>query len=247
MVVREFQGRYMGSLLGSLWTVLQPAAMIFIYTVVFSRIMQARLAGVDDTLAYGVFICAGLLPWNFFSDLLGRCQTVFIEHAGMLKKASFPRITLPLILLLSAAVHFLIAMAILFLFLALTGRFPGWAVLGLIPLIVIQQTAVLGLGIFLGTLNVFFRDVGQMVGIVLQFWFWFTPIVYPLTILPESIQVLVRANPMTPLVLTYQEIILFGRWPQWHLFTAHAVMAGCAIVLGFLFFLRVSSELTDEL
>jgi lipopolysaccharide transport system permease protein len=247
MVAREFKARYLGSLLGSLWTVLNPMAMILIYTVIFSRIMQARLAGVDDTMAYGVFICAGLLPWGLLADLLNRCQVVFIDQRNLLQKASFPRITLPVILLFSTAIHFLIAFGIFAAFMVATGRFPGWAILGFFPLLLIQQGFILGIGIFLGTLNVFFRDVGQLVGIVLQFWFWFTPIVYPITILSERLQMLVSFNPMSRLVDAYQRIVLFGDWPQWSQFGYLALAAAFALILGFFFFIHVSGEMVDEL
>jgi lipopolysaccharide transport system permease protein len=84
MVWREFWGRYLGSLLGSIWSVLNPMAMIFIYTVIFSKIMRARLTEVDDTMGYGMFLCAGLLTWDFFSELLGRCPGIFIGQVNKL-------------------------------------------------------------------------------------------------------------------------------------------------------------------
>lgn len=100
MVGREFRVRYAGSLLGTIWSNVNPLAMVFVYTVIFSKVMQAKLAGVNDTLAYGLFLCAGILTWGFFSEVLSRSPAIFIEHANLLKKVSFPRITLP-------AVHFL--------------------------------------------------------------------------------------------------------------------------------------------
>ena len=192
MVVREFRVRYLGSLLGSLWSILNPLAMIFIYTIIFSKIMRARLAGVDDTMAFGIFLCSGLLTWGYFSELLSRCQNIFIEQSAMLKKIRFPRIILPAVLFLSCSLNFLIIFGIFTIFLLLTGRFPGWSIVGFLPLLMIQQGFALGFGVFLGTLNVFFRDIGHFVGIALQFWFWLTPIVYPITILPERIRGLIE-------------------------------------------------------
>ena len=125
MVKREFRGRYLRSLFGSIWSVLNPVAMIFIYTIIFSKIMRARLSGANDTMAYGVFLCSGLLTWGFFSELLSRCLTIFIESGNLLKKVRFPRITLPAILLMSCTLNFLIIFGIFVVFLLLTGRFPG--------------------------------------------------------------------------------------------------------------------------
>jgi len=247
MVWREFWGRYLNSLLGSIWSILNPMAMIFIYTVIFSKIMRARLPGVDDTMGYGVFLCAGLLTWGFFSELLGRCPNIFIEQANLLKKVSFPRITLPVILFFSAVVNFAIIFGIFLIFLIVTGRFPGWAIVAFLPLLLIQQSFALGLGMLLGTLNVFFRDVGQFIGIALQFWFWLTPIVYPVTILPERARNVIELNPMTLLVVAYQHIILYNQWPHWTKFRFKIIAALVVLIVGFFAFQKLSGEIVDEL
>jgi len=247
MVAREFNSRYLGSLLGGLWSVLNPLAMIFIYTVIFSRIMRAKLPGIDDSMAYGMYICAGLLPWTYFIELLSRFPNIFLDQASLIKKVSFPRITLPVIALCSATINFVIIFAIFLLFLAMSGRFPGWPVLAFIPLLMVQQLFVVGLGIFLGSINVFFRDVGQFLNVILQFWFWFTPIVYPVDILPPRARALIMLNPMTSLVQAYQGIIIHHQWPNWFAFLPHALGAGLALWLGFAVFSRLSPEMVDEL
>jgi lipopolysaccharide transport system permease protein len=247
MVFREFRSRYLGSLLGSIWAVLNPLAMIFIYTVIFSRIMRAKLPDIDDSMAYGMYICAGLLPWTYFIELLNRFPNIFLEQAALIKKVSFPRITLPVIALLSSSINFIIIFSVFLGFLLLTGRFPGWVVLAFIPLLLIQQLFVIGFGILLGSVNVFFRDVGQFLGVVLQFWFWFTPIVYPLTILPDKARMLIACNPLTTMVQAYQGIILYHRMPDWPSFTLHACGALLALVAGFYTFTRLSGEMVDEL
>jgi len=247
MVEREFRGRYLNSLLGSLWSVLNPMAMVFIYTIIFSKIMRARLTGTDDSMAYGVFLCAGLLSWNYFAELLGRCQTVFIEQANLMKKVNFPRITLPVILFLSSTVNFAIIFSIFLFFLLIIGRFPGWSIFGFLPLLMLQQSIALGLGILLGTMNVFFRDIGHLIGIVLQFWFWLTPVIYPVAILPDRVRQIVALNPMTQIVASYQQIILHGKWPIWQDFIFQLIIAVVAMVFGLLIFRRLSGDLVDEL
>lgn len=247
MVGREFQSRYLGSLLGSIWAILNPIAMIFVYTVIFSKIMRSRLMGSEDTWAYGIFLCAGLLAWNFFAELLSRCQTIFIEHANMIKKVNFPRTTLPVILFFSCSMNFIIIFGIFIIFLWIMGRFPGWSIIGFIPLLIIQQAIALGLGIFLGTMNVFFRDIGQFVGIVLQFWFWFTPIIYPVSILPEKIKGLLSFNPMTQFITSYQQIILNNQWPDFYLLKFHIIGAFICLTAGVSVFKKLSGDITDEL
>ena len=247
MVGREFRSRYLGSLLGSIWSILNPLAMIFIYTVIFSRVMRAKLPGIDDPMAYGLFVCAGLLPWIFFTELLSRFPNIFIEQAALLKKVSFPRITLPVIALCSATINFIIIFSLLLIFLLITGRFPGWAVLGYLPLLIIQQMFVVGVGVMLGSMNVFFRDIGQFVGVVLQFWFWFTPIVYVITMVPEEAQRLLPFNPMTDFVQAYQGIILQGTWPDFMQFKLHFLGAEVTLIGGFFVFHKLADEMVDEL
>ena len=247
MVIREFRIRYLGSLLGSIWSILNPLAMIFIYTIIFSKIMRAKLAGVNDTMAFGLFLCAGLLTWGYFSELLNRCQYIFIEQANLLKKMKFPRITLPAILFLSSSLNFMIIFGIFILFLLITHRFPGWSILGFVPLLLMQQGFALGFGVFLGTLNVFFRDIGHFIGIVLQFWFWLTPIVYPITILPDRFQSLIRMNPMSRIVMSYQNIILRNEWPVWEDLQLHILISLASMILGAFIFVRLSGDIVDEL
>ena len=214
-VKREFQARYRNSLFGALWTVLNPLSMIVVYTVIFSQIMRARLPGVDDGLAYSVYLCAGLLTWGLFSEITLRSQSMFLENANLLKKISFPRICLPVIVLLNAGINFAIILGLFLGFLLISGRLPGMALLALVPLLVLQVIFAAGLGMILGVLNVFFRDVGQFFGICLQFWFWLTPIVYPLSILPPGIQRFIELNPMTALMNSYQNLFLYNQWPDW--------------------------------
>jgi len=247
MVAREFRARYVSSLLGGLWAVLQPLATILIYTVVFGRIMHARLPGLDDTLAYSLYLCAGLFPWLYFSEVLQRCQTVFLDNAALLKKMSFPRISLPVILLLSSTINFGITFALFLGLLLVTGRFPGWAIVAFVPLLVLQQAFALGLGVCLGTLNVFYRDVAQFVSVMLQFWFWLTPIIYAVAVVPESVQRFMAFNPLYGPTRAYQQLVLQGAWPTWSDATLLTATAAVTLAAGFFAFWKLSGEMIDEI
>ena len=247
MVWREFRGRYRGSLLGSIWAILHPMALIFIYTIVFSKVMGARIKGVEDTMAYGIFLCGGLLAWSYFTELLGRCPNIFIDQANLLKKVSFPRSTLPVALFLSTTINFIIIFTIFLIFLVITGRFPGWSILGFIPLLLIQQSFTLGIGMSMAVFNIFFRDIGHIVNIALQFWFWMTPIVYPISILPDRLRALIELNPLTHFITAYQQIVLNNQWPQLLLFKYHLIGAIATLIIGFLLFRRLSGDIVDEL
>lgn len=246
-VRREFQSRYQNSLLGAAWTVINPLAMIVVYTVIFSQVMRARLPGVDSTLAYSIYLCAGVLTWGLFAEIASRAQTVFLENATLLKKLNFPRLTLPVTVVTNALLNFTIVFSLFTLFLAITGNFPGWVFLGLLPVLAILVAFAIGLGVTLGILNVFFRDVGQFFGIFLQFWFWLTPIVYPLSILPEPVARYMDFNPMAALIGACQDILVHGRWPDWWRLLPVLLLSLVLCGFGLRLFRRHSGELVDEL
>ena len=246
-VQREFQSKYRNSLLGAAWTVLNPLAMIVVYTVIFAQVMRAKLPGIDSTFAYSIYLCAGVLTWGLFAEITGRAQNMFLDHANLLKKLSFPRLCLPVTVVANASLNFAIVFALFTVFLLVTGNFPGWAYLGVLPVLAIQIAFAIGLGISLGVLNVFFRDVGQFFGIFLQFWFWLTPIVYSATILPESIRPMMAYNPMATLTAAYQTILVTGRWPNWQSLWPVALLSLLLCALGFRLFKTHAGEMVDEL
>ena len=246
-VQREFQSKYQNSLLGAAWTVLNPLAMIIVYTVIFSQVMRARLPGVDSSFAYSIYLCAGVLTWGLFAEIVGRGQNVFLDNANLLKKLSFPRLCLPVTVVLNALLNFAIIFGLFTAFLLLSGNFPGLPYLALIPLLAIQITFSIGLGMVVGVLNVFFRDVGQLFSVVLQFWFWLTPIIYPIAILPESVRPLMSFNPMAGLMAAYQAILVGGEWPSWASLWPITVLAALLCIWGMRLFRRHAGEMVDEL
>lgn len=246
-VRREFQSRYQNSLLGATWTVLNPLAMIVVYTVIFAQVMRSRLPGVESTFGYSIYLCAGLLTWGLFAEITSRAQLVFLESATLLKKLSFPRMTLPITVVANALVNFGIVFTIFAVFLVITGNFPGVVFIGLLPVLAIMVTFAIGLGVTLGILNVFFRDVGQFFGIFLQFWFWLTPIVYPATILPAPVARYMGYNPMARLIGACQDILVHGRWPDWWRLAPVAILAIVLCAFGLRLFRRHAGELVDEL
>jgi len=246
-VKREFQLKYRNSMLGAAWTILQPLAMIVVYAVIFSQIMRAKLPGVDATFGYSIYLCAGILTWGLFAEIVGRGQNVFLEHANLIKKISFPRICLPVIVILTAGVNFLIIFGLFTLFLVVTDNFPGWPYLAVFLVLAIQVLFSIGLAIIIGVLNVFFRDVGQLFGIVLQFWFWLTPIVYPATILPAKITALLVFNPMATFTRAYQKVLVSGGVPDWQDFIWITVISLGLCVFGMRLFQKRSGEMVDEL
>jgi lipopolysaccharide transport system permease protein len=246
-VKREFQARYTNAMLGALWSLLSPLAMIVVYTVIFAEVMHSKLPGASSGFAYSIYLCAGILTWGLFADIVARGQGVFIEQANLIKKVSFPRICLPLIVVLNALVNFGIIFGLFTLFLIVSGNFPGWIFLATLPLLALQVLLAIGIGMIAGVLNVFFRDVGQLVGIALQFWFWLTPIVYPASILPPGVRPLLAWNPMAVIVGAWQDVLVKGAAPDWPALAKVAVLALLLCVFGLRLFRKRSGEMVDEL
>jgi len=246
-VRREYESKYRNSLLGALWTIINPLAMILVYTLIFAKLMQAKLPGIDSTFGYSIYLCAGVLTWGLFTEIVGRAQNVFLENANLLKKISFPRLCLPVIVVLNAGMNFFIIFGLFTVFLIVSGNFPGLVFFALIPVLAIQVLFAVGLGITVGVLNVFFRDVGQLFGVILQFWFWLTPVVYPISILPASVTRIIQYNPMVPLLTAYQDIVVQAKWPLWSSLWPVALLALVLCFIGMRLFRKHAGEMVDEL
>jgi lipopolysaccharide transport system permease protein len=243
----EFRGRFARSKLGAIWMILNPLAQATIFAVVLSEVLAARLPNIDNKAAYAIYLMAGTAAWGLFSEILTRCTTVFIDYSNTLKKIAFPRLCLPLIVGGSALLNHLLLLAAIVVVFLFFGHFPNsaWLVLP-IGMVLIVMLAF-GLGILLGLLNVFSRDVGQVLGIVMQLWFWFTPIVYTSDTLPKRFARLLEINPMTALVKIYQQALLYGKFPEWNSLLLPFLISSSLFVFSFWIFRRASADLVDAL
>ncbi|TAN32025.1 ABC transporter permease [Patescibacteria group bacterium] len=245
-LVRDLKSRYAGSLMGIVWNVIHPLAMIIIYTMVFSRVMGAKLPGMSDVYGYSIYLCAGLLPWNAFVEVISRSTTVFLDQAWLLKKMSFPKKLLGGSIAFSSFVNFLIGFSIFLVFLVLTGHRLRVAYLALPVLLILQFTFAFGLGLILSALNVFLRDISQLVGIGLQVWFWLTPVVYLESILPEGARGFFQLNPMYHFIRGYHSVILDGAFPSWSTLGIAAMLSLISLTIGSAIFFRLKDEIVDE-
>lgn len=246
-VGREFQLKYRNSLFGPSWVVINPIAMIVVYTIIFSQVMRAKLHGIDASFAYSIYLCSGILTWGLFSEIIGRAQNTFLENANLIKKISFPKLCLPLVVVINALMNFLIIFGIFTIFLFLSGNFPGIVYLAVVPLLTILVALAIGIGVTLGVLNVFFRDVGQFFGIFLQFWFWLTPIVYPASVLPQAMGDLMWLNPMSTLTVGFQTSLMAKQWPDWNSLIYPIMLAVLFCMLGLHLFRKHARDMVDEL
>ena len=246
-IKRDFQSRYQSSFLGALWLILQPLSMIAVYTLVFSNLMKARLPGELGEYAFSIYLCSGLLTWGLFSEVLLRSRSMFIENSNLLKKQSFPRICLPIIVSSIAVVNFAIIFSLFILFLLIIGKFNVVSLMYMFPVLILQLVFSAALVLFIGLLNVFVRDVGQFIDVVLQLGFWATPIVYSIEILPVSFKEYIYINPMARIIHCYQEIFLHNKMPDYSFLTPVLIITIGVGVFGYLFYLRCNKELVDEL
>jgi lipopolysaccharide transport system permease protein len=207
-VIRELRSRYARSLFGWLWLLLPPLVLIAIYTLVFSHLMRG--AGLPDQgpYTYSIFLCAGMLTWQWFSELLSRIVGLFTNYATLIKKTTVPWFALLTVDLLVTGFGLAIQMGLFAALLLVLDQWPGWRAALFLPLLFTQAVLAVGLGLGLAVLQVFFRDVGMSVPLVLQIWFWMTPIVYPIAALPGSFREILKWNIATPLVQGYQAIAL---------------------------------------
>lgn len=245
-IANEYRSRLARSRLGTAWVVLQPLAQALIFATILSGVLASRLQGVDNKYAYAVYLLSGILCWSLFVEIVQRCLTVFIDNAALLKKMQFPRISLPLVVVGSSLVNNVALLAVLLLLLPILGFYPTVHWLWLPLLILLTVALATGLGLLLGTLNVFARDIGQVMAVVLQFWFWVTPIVYPINVLPNGFRGTLLFNPVAPLAMAYHDVIVYGREPGGGLWFT-AAFASVALLLAFVVFRRASAEMVDAL
>ena len=243
----EFRSRFVRSKFGGLWMVLHPLALVLIYALILSQIMTAKLPGVATQYAYPIYILAGMVGWTLFSEIFGRSLTVFIDNGNLIKKMAFPKLALPLITIGSAFVNFLLLFVMMFVVFGFLGHLPFHSLHWLPLLIVLTVGLALGMGLFFGILNVFIRDIGQVMNIVLQFWFWLTPIVYMMTIVPDKYHWMFMLNPMTSITMGYQNILLYDKAPELSMLIYPTIITFVFLVLSMIIFKKANEEMADVL
>ncbi|MDK8262886.1 ABC transporter permease [Pseudomonas oryzihabitans] len=243
----EFSTRFARSRLGGLWMIINPLAQVAIYALILSNVLATKLPGINNSYAYALYLMAGMLGWSLFSEVINRCLTLFVDQGNLLKKMSFPRITLPVIVMGSSLLNYVLLFGALLVVFAFFGKFPDLLMLWLIPLTLAILALAVGIGLILGVLNVFVRDVGQVVPIVLQVWFWFTPIVYPANIIPEYLKGFMGNNPLFPIITGYHDVLVYARAPDFLQIYPSCLIACGLLLLGLLMFRRAAPEMADVL
>lgn len=247
MLIKDLRSRYVGSLLGPLWSVLTPLYYIILYTFIFSTILRVRFSPEEGTTSFVVYFLAGLIPWLFFQEAVSRGSNVFLENSHIIKKVKFPIEVCVLNILLSAMVSFIIYMVLYSGFLLLIGGFNIRS-LFLIPMpFMIQVLLILGISFGVGSITVFFRDLTQIVPLILHVFFFLTPIVYPASIIPEKIRWIFYFNPFYWIIDIYRSALINGVLPGWKHFLYPVILSVVVFYGGLIIFRKTREAFKDIL
>ena len=242
LVRRDLKGRYKGSVLGFLWTFVNPLLQLLVYTFVFSVIMRM---GIQD---YYMFLFVTLIPWIFFStSILGSSGCIRAQQ-DMVKKIYFPREVLPISFVTSQFVNMLLSFVVVFIVVFVGGREINLLAVLYLPLIMlVEYFLALGIAMISSAITVYFRDLEYILGIVMMAWQFLSPVMYGMDSVPEEIKPIFLANPMTPVIVAYREILYYGKIPEISTLV-HAVVASVILLLiGFAVFGRLKRRFAEEM
>lgn len=246
-IMSELKGRFARSRLGALWLVIQPLTQAAIFAIVLGQLLVGRIPGSNIAGAYPIYLLAGLSCWTIFAELMNRSVNMFFEFSNILKKISFPKICLPAILLGGALINNIILICSTAFIISFFGKFITIHWISLIPILIITVTMSLSIGLILGIINVFSRDISQAMTVLLQLWFWMTPVVYPISVVPDALRWILHLNPVTPLVGAFQAVILYESWPEISGLIYPVVLTVVLALFAFTLFTRASADVVDAL
>jgi len=246
-IKNDFKNRFSRSKVGLLWLIIQPLVLALIFTLILSQLMQAKFEGVDSIYAYPIYLLAGLLGWSIFADSIQRCLNMFIENKTLIQKMALPKVLIPTIVAGQVLVQGMLMFLTISVVIFVIGHPISLSWIWFPVIIFFTVLLAVSLGLILGTMNVFMRDIGQLIPVILQLGFWLTPIVYTSTILPEKYQYYINLNPLVHLVEIYQSLFLYGRPPSLEQLFAFIIIIIVMFAFSYLIFKRAANEVADEL
>jgi lipopolysaccharide transport system permease protein len=251
LVQRDLEARYKGSVLGNFWPLVNQLSQLLIYTYVFSIVLKAKLSLVgipENNFTYGLWLFAGILPWISFTGGLLQSANSVISQPNLVKKVVFPLALLPLVPVFSAFIESAFGLILLIFFVALTTH-TLHPTLALLPFIWLTQLFLTsGLAYLTASLTVFLRDIPQSLGVILNLWFYVTPIVYPVAAIPDNLRGLVFwLNPIATISEVYRDIILIGAIKHGHEWTFTCFVSAVILYVGFQLYQYLRSSFADVL
>lgn len=236
---REIKARYKQSIIGYAWVVLNPLAQLLVYTFVFSRVLK-----LNTDIPYPIFVYAGLLPWNLFQGSISIATNSLVENASLIRKVAFPREVIPYSVISAKIIDFLVSITIFFVLFFLYKQSVDISLLLALPIFFFQLLLTTGVSLILSACNLFYRDVQYLVNFVLMLWMYLTPIVYPLSSVPEKYVVFLQLNPMVGIINAYRAVLFHT--PIDLAQTAYAAIFSVLIyLLGYVFFKKSEKIFAD--
>lgn len=240
-IQKDVRGKYKKSFFGVLWSFLNPLLQIAVYAFVFGTILNAN----EDN--YAVFICCGLIPWIMFSSSINRSSFVMVENANILKKVYFPREILPISVVTSETVNFLISSLIIVCFVLITGLGISWTWIFFPVILLVLYLFLIAASLFISSITVYFRDLQHFVGVFLQLLFYATPIAYSAARVPESFSWVIKLNPISYVIEGFRDIFIFHTIPNMQ---GLLLVGGISIILciiGYWVFSKLQKGFAEEL
>ncbi|MBW7885223.1 MAG: ABC transporter permease [Caldilineaceae bacterium] len=238
---RNVRARYQQSALGWLWALIQPVASVLMFTLIFTRFVPVDTGGIP----YIVFSYVAMVPWTFLAASLSDMSNSLVYNMGLVAKIYFPREILPIAAMLARLLDFFVASLVLIVLMVIYRVPLVWEALIWLPVILAVQIAlILGLGIALASMNVFYRDVQPMLTLGIQLWFYASPIIYPVDLVPESMRTFYYLNPMAGILESYRAVLIHGSMPGSYLATS-AFGSVLILVIGYWLFKRVEFLFAD--
>lgn len=239
-VKKEIRGKYKGSFLGVIWSFMNPLLMVLVYAIVFPYIMRVQEGN------YLIFLITAIIPWNFFTTVISQGTTTVIANANIIKKVYFPREILPISVVASGLVNFLISCIIIFMFLMFSGVGFSFYILLLPLLILIQFILSLGIVFILSAINVYVRDVEYIMNFVIMMLFYATPILYSLTLIPERIRFIFYLNPMAHIINAYRDVLYYQQMPHMLNLAIVGIASIVLLFVGYSIFKKLERGFAEE-
>jgi ABC-2 type transport system permease protein len=242
LIKRELRGKYKASILGFLWTFLIPLFQWLVYTVVFSVVLKS------DIDKFYLFLVVGLFPWNFFNTCITSGASCVVSQENLVKKIYFPRIVLPVAYVTSAFINMLISFVVIFIVLIVSGHGFNFLAVAYLPLVMlIEYILSLGLCMIVSALTVYFRDLEYIMGILSLAWMYLTPMFYQIDNVPDSIKIVFRINPMSTVVISFQQILYYKQIPEAATLLQSLVVGIVALFFGYFIFNKIQRRFVEEL
>jgi ABC-type polysaccharide/polyol phosphate export permease len=244
LVARDLKARYRGSVLGFFWSFVNPLLLLSVYSFVFTVVMPSRVDGLEP---YALFMFCGLLPWTWFTSSVLESATVLVSGGNLIRKVLFPAEVLPIVTVLSGLMHFCLGMLIVasaIVYFQVEVSFPE--LLWLPVIVLVQLIFTLGLALLVSVITVHFRDMRDLLGNLMTLWFFATPILYPLSKVPERVQPVMRLNPFTHLAQAYQDVLFIpGPFSEARNLMLLGAFSLALLLIGFAVFDRLRDTLSE--